>query len=163
MRNVFYSFHYSNDAWRASQVRNMGVITGNSPCSDNDWESIKRGGDKAIERWIEGQMDGRTCTVVLVGENTADRKWIDYEIKRTWERGKGLVAVRIHGLKNSAGQQSNAGRNPLLGFTLSDGRDLSGVAKIYDTPYVTSEHVYNYIHNNLAAWVEEAIAIRTRN
>jgi len=25
-RNVFFSFHFNNDAWRASQVRNMGVI-----------------------------------------------------------------------------------------------------------------------------------------
>jgi hypothetical protein len=27
-RKVFYSFHYMPDAWRASQVRNMGVVEG---------------------------------------------------------------------------------------------------------------------------------------
>ena len=27
MRQVFFSFHYSRDVWRASQVRNMGIDT----------------------------------------------------------------------------------------------------------------------------------------
>ena len=45
-RRCFYSFHYDVDAWRASQVRNMGVIEGNAPVSDNDWESVKKGGGK---------------------------------------------------------------------------------------------------------------------
>lgn len=30
-RQVFYSFHYENDAWRAGQVRNIGVLEGNFP------------------------------------------------------------------------------------------------------------------------------------
>ena len=53
-RKVFYSFHYVPDAWRASQVRNMGVMEGNQPASDNDWESIKKKGDAAIKSWIDG-------------------------------------------------------------------------------------------------------------
>jgi len=47
-RKVFFSFHYKPDNWRASQVRNMGVIDGNRPVSDNDWEQITRGGDEAL-------------------------------------------------------------------------------------------------------------------
>ena len=65
-RRVFCSFHYAPDNWRASQVRNIGVIEGNRPATDNDWESITRGGDKAIKRWIADQLSGRSCTVVLV-------------------------------------------------------------------------------------------------
>lgn len=30
-RKVFYSFHYDNDAWRAAQMRNMGVVDGSEP------------------------------------------------------------------------------------------------------------------------------------
>jgi hypothetical protein len=48
-RRVFFSFHYDADKWRASQVRNMGALEGNIPCSDNDWETVKRGGDAGIE------------------------------------------------------------------------------------------------------------------
>jgi hypothetical protein len=35
-RHVFFSFHFNNDAWRAPQVRNSGVIDGNHPVRDNE-------------------------------------------------------------------------------------------------------------------------------
>ena len=73
-RRVFYSFHYIPDNWRASQVRNIGTVEGNKPASDNDWESITKKGDAAIKEWIDGQLSGRSCCVVLVGEKTANRK-----------------------------------------------------------------------------------------
>lgn len=101
-RKVFYSFHYNNDSWRTSQVRNIGVIEGNRPAPDNDWETVKKGGDPAIKRWIDDQMYGRSCTVVLVGSETAGRKWIEYEIRKSWEEGMGVVGIRIHNLKNHA-------------------------------------------------------------
>lgn len=53
-RKVFFSFHYDPDCWRASQIRNIGALEGNSPVSDNKWEEIKKGGDTAIEKWIGG-------------------------------------------------------------------------------------------------------------
>lgn len=51
-RRVFYSFHYQPDVTRVAKLRNIGVIEGNRPCTDNDWETVKRDGDAAIERWI---------------------------------------------------------------------------------------------------------------
>jgi hypothetical protein len=36
----FFSFHYQPDNWRAPQVRNIGVVEGNQPVRDNDWETI---------------------------------------------------------------------------------------------------------------------------
>src|SRR2546427_6326187 len=95
-RKVLFSFHFKADAWRASQVRNMGVVEGNSPVSDNDWESIKRGGSQRIEKWIDSQLKGRSCTVVLVGANTAGRRWINYEIGESWDTGKGVLGICIH-------------------------------------------------------------------
>ena len=88
-RKTFFSFHYKPDNWRASQVRNMGVIEGNAPVSDNKWETITGGGDKAIEAWINGQLEGKSCSILLIGTNTAGRKWINYEIRRSWSSGKG--------------------------------------------------------------------------
>lgn len=67
----FYSFHYQPDNWRASQVRNIGVIEGNQPASDHDWETVEHGGDVSIQRWIDNQLSGRTCTIVLIGAQTA--------------------------------------------------------------------------------------------
>lgn len=156
-RKVFYSFHFDQDSWRAAEVRNMGVLEGNQPATDNDWETIKRKGDTAIKRWIDGQLRGRTCTVVLIGQKTAGRKWIEYEIKRSWELNKGLVGIHIHNLKDRKGNQSTKGKNPFEGSKLNQ---LSEIVKTYDPPYSTSKDVYNHIKDNIADWIEEAIKIR---
>ncbi|MEJ5316219.1 MAG: TIR domain-containing protein [Tenuifilum sp.] len=160
-RRVFYSFHYKPDNWRASQVRNIGKVEGNKPASDNDWETVTKGGDKAIQKWIDDQLNGRSCTIVLIGENTAGRKWIKYEIEKSWNDGKGLLGIYIHNLKNSAGEQSNKGKNPFDDFTMQrDNKKLSSIVKTYDPPYTTSKNVYDYISEHIEDWIETAIQIR---
>jgi len=161
-RKVFFSFYYDADAWRASQVRNMGVIEGNVPCSDNDWEAVKRGGDKAIEKWIADQLAGRSCAVVLVAGQTASRKWVIHEIQEAWNADKGVVGIRIHNLKNEAGNTGSYGANPFDQLTLQNGtKRLSSVVKLYDPAGWTSTDVYKTIKGNIAEWVEEAITIRS--
>ena len=59
-RQVFYSFHYGNDSWRAGQVRNIGVLEGNSPLSSNNWEEVKRKDEDSIKN---GSMT--ICVIVL--------------------------------------------------------------------------------------------------
>jgi hypothetical protein len=73
----------------------MGIVEGNCPVSDNKWEEVKHKGQKAIQAWIDNNLYGRSCTVVLIGNLTADRKWIDYEIKKSWESGKGGYTADI--------------------------------------------------------------------
>lgn len=139
----------------------MGVIEGNKPASDNDWESITKKGDQAIKDWIDGQLDGKSCTVVLIGANTAGRKWINYEIENSWNSRKGVLGVFVHRLKNLDGEQSTKGENPFETFTLCEGKKkLSSVVKTYSPPYTDSKEVYAYIKENLADWIEDAISIR---
>jgi hypothetical protein len=158
-RNVFFSFHYDADNWRASQVRNIGALEGNAPCSDNDWERVKRGGDPAIARWIDGQLNGRSCAIVLIGQATAGRKWIDYEISRAWELRKAVLGIYIHHLKDRTGNQASRGQNPFSNLRLS-GTPLDSIVKAYDPPYWSSTDVYQHIAANIGTWVEEAVAIR---
>lgn len=160
-RQVFYSFHYVPDNWRVSQIRNIGQIEDNKPTSVNNWEEVKKKGNSAIQKWIDDNLNYRSCTIVLVGENTANRKWIDYEIKKSWDDGKGVVGIHIHNLKNSDGEQSNKGSNPFDDFTVGkDKKKLSSIVKCYNSPYSMSTNVYGYIKENLEDWVEEAIEIR---
>ena len=56
---AFYSFHFDYDHWRAGQVRNMGVVEGNSPISSNAWEAVKKKGDAAVKDWIAENMKNR--------------------------------------------------------------------------------------------------------
>ena len=165
-RRCFFSFRYDLDAWRAAQVRNMGVVEENEPVSDNDWESIRKGSGKAIARWINQQLMGTSCTIVLIGSQTAGRRWINYEIKQSWKRGNGLLGIRIHKLTDQNGEQTVKGESPFRyirvnGSYLSEnGSYLSEIVKVYDPPYQTSKYVYAHIRDNLSQWVE--LAIRTR-
>ncbi len=160
-RRVFYSCHYLPDAWRTSQVRNIGAIDGSKPASDNDWETVKKGGDKAIQRWIDDQLNGRSCTVVLIGKDTANRKWINYEIEKSWNDKKGLVGIYVHNLKDSSQSQSTRGSNPFDYMTMKrDNAKMSSLVKAYNPPYTVSKLVYDYISQNIAAWIDEAVKIR---
>lgn len=159
-RKVFYSFHYQPDCWRVSQVRNIGTVEDSKPVSDNDWEAVTKGGDAKIEKWIADQMNGRSCTVLLIGKDSADRKWINHEIVKTWNDKKGIVGIYIHNLKNSKGEQTTQGNNPFDYITFENGMKLSSIVKAYNPPHTDSKDVYNYISNNLEAWIDEAIKIR---
>jgi len=158
-RKIFFSFHYKPDNSRASLVRNIGKLEGNSPVSDNDWETVTRGGDAAIKKWIDSQMYGRSCVVVLVGAKTAGRKWINYEIKKAWDDGKGLVGIHVNKLKDFNGETANKGANPFAGFSVG-GVPLTQLVKCH-TPFgATSKAAYRDISDNIETWIEDAIAAR---
>ena len=158
-RKVFTSFHYQPDNWRASQIRNMGKLEGNSVATTNKWEEVTNGGSEEIEKWINDNMYGKSCVVLFVGENTANRKWIKYEIKKAWEDGKGLFGIYVHNLKDSDGNQSEKGDNPFENFTVGE-KKLSSIVKCYNPPFSTSANVYDYIKKNIEDWIEKAIEIR---
>jgi hypothetical protein len=141
-------------------VRNIGAIEDNKPASDNDWETVKRGGDRAIQTWIDEQLRGRSCVVVLIGSATASRKWIQYEIAKGWNDGKGVVGVYIHRLKDRNGYTATKGANPFDHVTLQSGGALSKWVKAYDPAGYDSKAVYQTIANSLDGWIEEAIKIR---
>lgn len=150
-RKVFYSFHFDNDNWRAGQVRNIGTVEGDKPINGNRWEEVKSKSDAVIIAWIDENLKDKSCLVVLIGEKTSERKWVQYEIKRAWELGKAVCGVYIHKLEDVNGKQSVKGRNP-----------LSNVMPIFDSNYSTSKYVYDDIKNNIANLVDKAITIRSK-
>ena len=156
-RQVFYSFHYENDVFRVQQIRNIGALEDNKPVSANEWESVKRGGEASIKKWIDDNLRYKSCVIVLVGEETANRKWVRYEIEKAWELGKGLVGVYIHNLKDPRTGKSSKGKNPFDQFEFNDGTKLSSVVNCYNP---NPNDAYNEIKNNLEDWIEEAIASR---
>ena len=160
-RKVFFSFNFKEDHWRAGTVRSIGSLEGNAELSDNDWEAVKKKGDKAVENWIDGQMQGKSCVIVLVGTNTANRPWIDYEIKQAWSLKNGLVGIRIHNLQNSKQLTSSAGANPFASFNVNN-TSLSSIVTLYDPPGYDSKAVYKSISDNISDLVEKAITIRGR-
>jgi len=151
-RKVFFSFHYERDAQRAAIVRNCDMIPNDDEYGVIDraeWETIERGGDRAIREWILSQLKHTTATVVLIGTETASRDWVHYEIKESWERGNAIVGLRIHAIKSFEQKTDPMGVNPLDLIKLEDGRPLSSVCPTYDW-------IANDGRNNLGTWVEAA-------
>lgn len=120
-RRVFFSFHYQQDYWRVNQVRNSWVVQRDDNKKINTrlfwdgsmWEEVKKQGDKAIKDAISTAMNNTSVTVVLIGQYTYERKYVKYEIEKSQADGKGLMGVYIHNLKNSNGDESPLGANPL--------------------------------------------------
>ena len=106
-RRVFFSFKYKPDVTRAMVVRNSWVTQGKEAAGfvdAADFEKIKRQGDAAIKRWIDNQLNGTSVTVVLVGSLTCSSRWVKYEIKKSKERGNGLLGIDISKIENLYGQ-----------------------------------------------------------
>ncbi len=156
MRTVFYSFYFERDVWRAARLRRIGEVAGNPQEPDSRWAVVQRGGDEAVRDWIDEQMAGMSCLVVLIGDSTAGRRWVDYEIRKSWELGKGILGVHVHNVADLAGQLTTRGTSPFAGIVI-DGVRLADTVKTYDPPGTTSDEVYTHIATHLAGWVEEAI------
>lgn len=156
-RRVFFSFEYQKDAWRASQVRNMGKVDGSSTFSGNNWEEVRKKNDVAIKKWIDEQMAMRSCIVVLIGNTTSTRPWIKYEIEKAYELEKGIVGIYIDRLKDQNGEQCSAGANPFYQVYTRNGTRLSNYVTAFKTRYISSEYAYDDIKENIEQLIEEAI------
>lgn len=156
-RQVFFSFEYNKDVWRASQVRNMGKVSDSSTFSDNDWEEVKSKSDSKIKEWINQQMEMRSCIVVLIGKTTSSRKWVKYEIEKAYELNKGIVGIYVHNLKDQDGNQTEKGSNPFYSVFTNGGERLSKYITCFDSNYSSSKSVYDDINDNIEDLIEDAI------
>ena len=115
MRRVFFSFDW-DDVWRVNQVRNSWVAKGSYTAAgfvdSAEIETLKRNTSTAIKRWIDDQMHGTSVTCVLIGQQTADSRWVRYEIEQSIEKQNGLIGIFIHNVKDMYGYTSRKGVDP---------------------------------------------------
>jgi len=78
----------------------------------SEYEEAKKKGDEAVQRLILKHLDNTTVTVVLIGEETASRPWVRYEIAQSIARKNGLLGVHIHHLKDQNGFTTARGVKP---------------------------------------------------
>ena len=156
VRRVFFCFHYERDIWRASVVRNSW---GTKPDRETtgfidaaNWEELKRKGEDAVLHWIDDQLQGTSVTVVLIGAETSERKYVVEEIKKSYERGNGQLGIYIHNLKNEKGETDSKGKNPFDNLYIEKKRQKVYFSRIFST--------YNWVidegYNNFAEWLEKA-------
>jgi hypothetical protein len=164
-RRVFFSFHYQKDIWRVNQIRHVGVTKDweRLPFLDAaSWESVKRKGETVIKQWINRQLEGTGVTVVLIGSQTAERKYVRYEIEESHRRGNGLVGIRIHKLENQSGETAKRGRNPFSDITTMVeeprmfGLWTEKVKKSLSQIYPVYDWVENDGYQNISRWIDDA-------
>jgi hypothetical protein len=146
-RRVFFSFHYQRDIWRVNPIRNLPEVIGTSAAGFQDaslWEKAKIQGEAAITTMIDNALVGTSVTVVCVGNQTANRKYVNYEILKSLEVGNGMVAVQIHHLKDHHGLTDVSGPIP---------------ARISLSRFKSYQYINSYL---LSAWIEEAARIAGR-
>ncbi len=141
VRKTFFSFHYQPDVWRAYNVRNSWTIKGKNEDSGffdgSIFEAKKRESHESLMRFIREGMENTSVTCVLSGYETWTRPWVRYEIVRSVLKNNGIINLYIHNVKDSDGNCSKKGENPL---------DYVGVYKennkLYFVEFVDGKWIY---------------------
>ena len=118
-RRTFFSFHHKPDVSRAWIVRNSWVTKvaqgerEDAGFFDSSvFEAKERESDEVLKRFLREGLLNTAVTCVLVGKETVLRRWVRYEIFRSFIRGNGLLAIRIHSIANLKGHVSESGSDP---------------------------------------------------
>lgn len=149
-RHTFYSFHYA-DVMRVNQIRmcdQFKTTDRRTPrvVDRSLWETAKRTNPAALASMIDKGLEGTSTTCVLAGTETWSREWVKYEIARSLQRGKGLLAVSIHNCPCPNNGRSPQGYNPLDQIAL--GWDM----RIYEwVPYV-GWRLHERVTEKLTSW-----------
>ena len=156
-RQVFFSFEYNKDAWRAAQVRNLCMGSNVLVSTDRNWEVVRVKTDTAIKEWIDEQIAACSCVVVLIGATTANRKWVLYEIEKAYELGKGLVGIYIYKIRNIVGDRTGKGKNPFDFVLTHNSEKLSDYVLCYDSLRLSSQSVCEDIAEHMEELIENAM------
>lgn len=125
-RRVFFSFHYDDvKTFRANVVRKHDMLKTREEAGFFDasiWEDAKQHGESSVKRLIDSGLEGTSVTCVLIGTDTWSRRWVRYEMLRSYDRGNKLIGVHINSVRDKDKKTKPSGRNPFeyVGITISD-------------------------------------------
>lgn len=96
-KSVFVSYDYADRAYLA-QIRNwanqnlLGAVT-----ITGETEDHRQGGAGAIRNHISPKLTGAAAVLVLVGDNSHNRPWVDYEVNHALSAHKLVIPARLPG------------------------------------------------------------------
>jgi hypothetical protein len=116
-RSIFFSFHYDDvSSFRANVVRNSWLTMRDRSANFIDksiWEEAEKKGVSNLKDLIEKGLKGTSVTVVLVGTETYSRRWVKYEIVKSFTEGKGVLPIYINRIPSKNEGIKAKGVNPL--------------------------------------------------
>lgn len=151
---VFYSFHYDRDVHRVQLIENIGSLEGQPILNHQEWEKVKSGGEKAIKKWIDEKMRWKSAVIVLIGQKTASREWVQHEIQKAWDDKKPLLGIRIHGL-SSMGSVDSSGENPFDKVSGVSGVNVFDPTQTDWSGKIDSKATYNFLKDHLKTWATQ--------
>jgi hypothetical protein len=156
-KRIFFSFHYQDVIdFRANVVRNHWLTKKDSEDAGffdaSIWEDAKKESDLALKRLINSGLENTSVTTVLVGSQTYNRRWVSYEIMKSMQKGKKIIAVHINSIKGKDGKTKSNGPNPLyyLGYKFSDDGNKINLYDFVEKNWVKYSDLDSYVLNNIA-------------
>lgn len=123
-RSVYFAFDYDDvKTFRANVVRNSWVMNKYKFKDSSIWEEAKEKGVKKIKELIDNCLVGTSVTCILTGSETYNRRFVRYEIVKSFAAKKGLLSVGINWIKDKNGNTKFwPGENPFeyLKFQISE-------------------------------------------
>ena len=98
VRVTYFAFHYT-DIWKVNQIRNSDQFISRLAAGFKDgslWEEARRKGDAAIKRMIDEGLQGTSVTICLIGQLTAYREYVAYELEQSYKRGNLVFGIHLH-------------------------------------------------------------------
>jgi hypothetical protein len=130
-RSVYFSFHYQDVIdFRANVVRNSGKFRkkGADFRDGSIWEEAEEKRVSSIKKLIDNELSGSSVTCVLIGSETFSRRFVRYELIKSFELKKGQLGVGINWIKDKSGNTKSRGNNPFdyLALEISNnGKEIS--------------------------------------
>lgn len=106
-KNVFISHHHKDDKEvdkltallrkNGYAIRNSSIRAKPANQARLDKGLVK---DETIRRLLRMKISWASTAIVLVGEETHSRPWVNWEIEQAHRQGKDIIGVYEHGLKD---------------------------------------------------------------
>ena len=155
MLKFFFMFDTDGDLSRARKLTATDDVKVTAEPPIADYASMVDQSDDEIRFWIDAQLAATSCLVVLIGQNTANQRWVKYAIGMARQLELPMIGVAIDKLTDDGGNQGVVGPNPFTNAGMS-ARAISAL-EIYEPPFTTSSFARAHIRYGLPEWVETAI------
>lgn len=155
MRKVFISYYHGDQEAVNKFVRDFSdvCIFKTVGVKDGDFDFDSNNPQYIMRKIRENKLDDSTVTIVLVGNCTHSRRYVDWEVKASLQQGQtlpnGLIAINLPYMGNRGNLPPRVSDNVVRD---SSGNNI-GYARYYSYPTSKSQ---------LENWIEDAYNARTQ-
>jgi len=125
-RNVFISFHIADEGY--IELLRQQARDEKYELEFRDY-SVKEPFDEKWRTNCRERIAQTSCTIVMIGEETASREAVNWEIEESYRQGKKVIGVKINKDKNHLIPKSLKDHNaPIVNWNLKE------IQKLLDDP-----------------------------